>query len=190
MKFRYMILLSFCVTVAIFIVGALGGVTRAVPYVAAPSVLSAQTGIEEVYTPARRTKKSGCVTRGALPDPACTPGAVLAGLSLPTVCTPGYSKSVRSVSASLKEQVFAEYGITSHAPGEYEVDHLISLELGGSNDIANLWPEPAEPIPGFHQKDIVENFLHSQVCDKVVSLGEAQKVIATDWLDIFYQMRD
>ncbi len=190
MKFRYMLLLSFCVTVAIFIVGALSGVTRVGSSVAGPRVLSAQTGVEEVYTPAARTKTSGCVAHGALPDPECTPGAVFGGLSLPTLCAPGYSKSVRSVSASLKEQVFVEYGITSHASGEYEVDHLISLELGGSNDIANLWPEPAEPTLGFHQKDIVENFLHSQVCDKAVSLGEAQKVIATDWLDIFHQMRD
>jgi hypothetical protein len=29
-----------------------------------------------------------------------------------------------------KAQVYAEYGIASHASGEYEMDHLISLELG------------------------------------------------------------
>ena len=58
-----------------------------------------------------------------------------------TVCTPGYAKSVRHVSGKVKAQVYAEYGIVSHRPGEYEVDHLISLELGGSDDIKNLWPD-------------------------------------------------
>jgi len=53
--------------------------------------------------------------------------------------------------------VYGEYGIATHRPYQYEVDHLISLELGGSNAIANLWPEAALPKPGFHQKDAVEN---------------------------------
>ncbi|MGO8999388.1 MAG: hypothetical protein ACLQVI_39180 [Polyangiaceae bacterium] len=29
------------------------------------------------YTPPPRSKESGCVARGPLPDPACTPGAVM-----------------------------------------------------------------------------------------------------------------
>ena len=33
----------------------------------------------------------------------------------------------------------------------------MSLELGGSNDIKNLWPEAALPTPGFHEKDAVED---------------------------------
>jgi hypothetical protein len=50
-------------------------------------------------------------------------------------------------------QAFREYGISyPEARGAYEVDHLIPLELGGDNTFANLWPESAEPTPGFHQK--------------------------------------
>ena len=71
---------------------------------------------------------------GDLPDPALTPGAVLT-TDAAAVCTPGYAKSVRHVSGKVKAQVYREYGITHHASGEYEVDHLISLELRGSNDI-------------------------------------------------------
>lgn len=81
--------------------------------------------------------------------------------------------------------MYLEYGIASHATGEYEVDHLISLELGGSNDISNLWPESAEPIPGFHEKDKVENYLHAEVCSGNISLKEAQLKIANNWEEFY-----
>jgi len=88
-----------------------------------------------------QTKTSGCVASGDLEDKACTPGDIMnPPVTSDQVCTPGYSSSVRSVSTSEKDQVYAEYGIASHVTGEYEVDHLVSLELGGSNDISNLWP--------------------------------------------------
>jgi hypothetical protein len=78
--------------------------------------------------------------------------------------------------------VYAEYGIVSYTTGKYEVDHLISLELGGSNDISNLWPEAASPQPGFHEKDKVENYLHDQVCSGVISLAQAQQRLPpTGW---------
>jgi 5-methylcytosine-specific restriction endonuclease McrA len=57
------------------------------------------------------------------------------------LCVPGYTKKVRNVPAEMKREVYEEYGITSHESGDYEVDHLIPLELGGSNSIKNLWPE-------------------------------------------------
>lgn len=137
----------------------------------------------------QRTKTSGCVAKGALADPKCTPGAIIADATTDQICTPGYSKNVRNVPESVKNDVYAEYGIASRSPGEYEVDHLISLELGGSNDIANLWPEPADPRPGFHEKDKVENYLHQQVCSGAMSLAEAQTKIANDWLSVYQSMK-
>jgi hypothetical protein len=135
-----------------------------------------------------QTKSSHCQVNGAYPDTACTPGAVFTDVTVDQICTPGYSSSVRNVPTSEKNQAYAEYGITSHTTGQYEVDHLISLELGGSNDIANLWPEAAEPHPGFHEKDKVENYLHDQVCNGAISLQVAQREIATDWLTVYQQM--
>lgn len=67
-------------------------------------------------------------------------------------------------------------------PGSYEVDHLISLELGGSNSPRNLWPEAAQPRPGYHEKDRVEDELHAAVCAGRVSLRAAQDGIAANWL--------
>ena len=136
----------------------------------------------------KRTKTSGCVSQNALSDLACTPGAVFPDVTKDQICQSGYSTSVRNVPDSEKNQVYAEYGIQSHTTGQYEVDHLISLELGGSNDIANLWPEPAEPRPGFHEKDKVENYLHDQVCSGAISMADAQYIIATDWLSVYNQM--
>lgn len=134
-----------------------------------------------------RTKTLGCVVNGPMQDVGCTPGAIFS-VTKEQVCVKGYSSRVRNVPESEKNQVYAEYGIYSHATGQYEVDHLISLELGGSNDIANLWPEAAQPLPGFHQKDLVENYLHKQVCDGVISLTEAQRKISTDWISVYNQM--
>lgn len=137
------------------------------------------------YNPAAPTKTAGCVAVGALPDPACTPGAVITTATKDQICVSGYSSTVRNVPVSEKNAVYAAYGIANHTPGEYEVDHLISLELGGSNDIANLWPEASSPTPGFHQKDEYENKLHSEVCAGTLSLAEAQNEVATKWLQFY-----
>jgi hypothetical protein len=131
-----------------------------------------------------RTKSAGCRVRGLLPDPACTPGAIFTTASVGQICTPGYSRSVRNVPESLKRSVYAEYGVESHRTGSYEVDHLVSLELGGDNSIANLWPEVA---PGFHEKDGIENRLHDAVCAGSVSLRTAQRQIARDWRRTFVE---
>lgn len=139
------------------------------------------------FTLGVRTKTSGCIPNGEKPDYDCTPGAILPATK-DQVCTPGYSATVRRVTEKVKRQVYAEYGIATHSAGQYEVDHFISLALGGSNDIANLWPEPALPTPGFHQKDVVENYLHKQVCDGVMPLEQAQREIATDWYSVYLKI--
>jgi hypothetical protein len=116
----------------------------------------------------------GRCKRGRLPDYHCTPGAAFRNITADDVCTSGYSKRVRNVSESLKQKVYLAYGIRRHRPYAYEIDHLVSLELGGSNSQKNLWPEKQ---PGAKLKDKVENFLHRQLCDGVISLRSAQSKI-------------
>ncbi|MGY2896144.1 HNH endonuclease signature motif containing protein [Deinococcus sp. UYEF24] len=116
-----------------------------------------------------------------LPDPKLSPGDVLTS-DPKLVCVSGYTKTVRNVPQSLKEQVYREYGITSRQPGEYEVDHIISLELGGSNSIRNLYPESYKTQPlNAHVKDTLENRLHALACSGKITLQEAQQVIASNW---------
>jgi hypothetical protein len=125
-----------------------------------------------------RSKTSGCAVRGQLPDPACTPGGVFQSAAPSQICRPGYSASVRNVSLETKRAVYAEYDTAPTGPGAYEVDHLIPLEVGGNNSIANLWPEIS---PGYHEKDQVENELHDAVCSGRIALRTAQVAIARDW---------
>ncbi|PJE75698.1 HNH endonuclease [Candidatus Uhrbacteria bacterium CG10_big_fil_rev_8_21_14_0_10_48_11] len=136
-------------------------------------------------------KTAQCVVKDGLPDVNCTPGAIFSMTTKEAICTVGYSASVRNVSVNTKEAVYQAYGLSYPQPsGDYEVDHLVPLELGGSNDSANLFPEAAEPRPGFREKDLVENYLHQEVCANRVALAVAQRQIATDWRPVYQNLTD
>jgi hypothetical protein len=115
-----------------------------------------------------------------LPDSTMTPGAVLT-TDVSVICAPGYSGDTRNVPASEKKKVAIEYGYTGPSSG-VEYDHLVSLELGGSNDITNLWPQP---IAEAHVKDRLEDYLHRQVCAGNMALADAQSGIASNWIQLW-----
>ncbi len=117
-----------------------------------------------------------------LPDHAKTPGDVLP-VTMKDICVPGYSKKVRNVPQAVKEAVYRAYGITRREPYEYEVDHLVSLELGGSNSARNLWPQSYKTTPwNARVKDRLENTYHYDVCKRGVDLRTVQTKIAGDWI--------
>jgi hypothetical protein len=149
---------------------------------ASPSTSLADSSSAQV-----RAAASGCRT-GRLADRRCTPGSSFQ-VGEGQVCVSGYSRRVRDVPESEKRQVYVEYGIYSHVRGQYEVDHLVPLELGGDNSIRNLWPEAAQPRPGFHEKDRLENALHDLVCGGRLSLRRAQSLIAGNWVAAFNRYR-
>jgi hypothetical protein len=97
-------------------------------------------------------------------------------------CVPNYTKKVRNVPESLKKQVFANYNVDLSRRSNYEVDHLISLVLGGSNSIKNLWPQSYKGLWNARVKDALEVRLHKMVCKNQISLKAAQAEIATDWV--------
>jgi len=146
------------------------------PAVSAPAATIARLGPPDIY-----------------PNSSITPGAINPEITqaniAETICNPHWStRSERppvSYTNRLKREGIAEYNDSDHRMADYEEDHLIPLEIGGSpTDPRNLWPEPyvtSIPDGGAHYKDKVENYLHEQVCSGGVSLAEAQQEIAQDW---------
>jgi hypothetical protein len=126
------------------------------------------------------------VPSGSLPNHGLTPGESFTGVTAQQVCVSGYAGRARNVLREQYLQVYASYGIPYPEPsGTYELDHLVPLELGGDNSNRNLWPESAAPVPGFHQKDQLENYLHDAVCSGRMALADAQAGIASDWIALY-----
>ncbi len=128
-----------------------------------------------------------------LPDPVCSPGATNPAVTQATIgttiCTSGWTATIRpstSVTNRIKREAIDAYGdYAGSAPGAYELDHLISLELGGAPDaVANLWPEK-----GLHNsKDPVENAAKKAVCAGQLTLADAQRAIATNWIALGHRL--
>jgi hypothetical protein len=92
----------------------------------------------------------------------------------------------RVASPSVQQTVFKKYGILGARTEDFEVDYLITPELGGADDIKNLWPEPyASTDWGAHVKDALEDRLHHMVCEGKIDLGTAQREMADDWISAY-----
>ena len=114
----------------------------------------------------------------ALPDPMMTPGAVDPTATLAVVCAHD-TRSRRRVKTATRDKVLASYNVPLDRRFDYEIDHLIPLALGGSNDAANLWPQPNAEA---ERKDALEIAMQDAVCAGKVPLAEAQREIADDWV--------
>jgi hypothetical protein len=118
-------------------------------------------------------------TNGILADPVRTPGVLNPDVTQAnirsTVCRHGWTDTVRpptSYTNELKRRQMRQYGETGSL-SDYQVDHLISLELGGSpTDPRNLWPEP---YPRATAVDQIENELNAEVCSGRLTLAQAQQ---------------
>lgn len=125
-----------------------------------------------------------------LPDHAITPG-VTKKITKAKLCSTKWGRDARHVTAAMKREVFAAYGLSGNTDPACtrdghgracEIDHLISRELGGADDIRNLWPQPygGEPWNAV-RKDRLENRLHKEVCAGRITLKQAQKEIRKDY---------
>jgi len=170
------------------LVTALAAVTAVL--IAQSPLASASPGLKKIHDPRRVTysiRLKSCHARdgGKLPDRACTPGSVDPAVTQrdirSTICKSGWTATVRPPESQTE---YAKYHVAYPAyhikhSAVSELDHLVPLELGGSNDITNLWPEVGRQP---NAKDKVENALNRAVCDGKVSLAAAQDAIASDWI--------
>jgi hypothetical protein len=134
-----------------------------------------------------------------LPDDAVTPG-VVAITDTQKVCSTEWGTDQRFVTPAMKKQVYAAYGLapgkgickpTSHTGKNgknvtrgCEIDHRVSRDIGGADDVKNLWPQPylAPNQPGAYEKDKLEVWLNKQVCKtRTMTLAQAQQALEGDW---------
>jgi hypothetical protein len=131
------------------------------------------------------------------PDPRCTPGAVNPAVTQATIsstiCRSGWTSTVRPAESIAEPEKFASMAAYNvrRASG-YEYDHVVPLELGGAvNDPRNLWPEPDDATrSGFYlnPKDRLENVLKRMVCRGAITLAQAQRTIASNWVAAYSQL--
>lgn len=141
----------------------------------------------------------GNTQSGILPNPTLTPGSINPDVTQDniqqTICVSGWTATIRppnNYTTQLKIKQIQQYGYKDTKTADYEEDHLISLELGGSpTSESNLWPEPYNATVsngGARTKDSVENYLHKRICAGKMTLAEAQKEISTNWVAVYNSM--
>lgn len=123
----------------------------------------------------------------ALPNPTLTPGRIDSHLTKDHLCSHTFrTRDERHVTPAMKRRVCRAYDIYSGCPGHgYEIDHLISIELGGAETEDNLWPQPIDSVDvvGFRTKDGVETRAHTAVCAGRLTLEEAQRGVRGNWYE-------
>jgi hypothetical protein len=124
------------------------------------------------------------------PDRDSTEGSVrIDGHDRALFC--GQGKEHRgAMSAGRRDEVLLRYGLPPGIHPDYEIDHLIPLCLGGSDDFSNLWPQPRssiEPKWNAETKDRLERRLCDMVCAGQLDIATAQEDIAKDWIAAYHK---
>jgi hypothetical protein len=122
---------------------------------------------------------------GPKPKSGITPGETRP-ITLEEVCrNPDAQVISDDIPEATRQKVFAAYGIKSAGPNQFEVDYLITPDLGGTESIRNLWPEPYSARWNARVKDKLEQRLHQLVCSGKLDLATAQHDIAVDWIGAY-----
>jgi hypothetical protein len=126
-----------------------------------------------------------------VPDPTITPGRART-TSVEEICANG-TKALRHWSRDRDDRILQAYGLALGPHPDFEVDHLISLGIGGADTDDNLWPEPRrslEPIWNAERKDRLEFRLRVLICGRSIGVEEAQRAIADDWVAAYRKYID
>lgn len=117
-----------------------------------------------------------------LPNPDLTPG-IASAAAVSEICGTRRPQRPEPVALDLRRRVFESYGADLARSAEYELDYLITPELGGVADARNLWPQPFAGTPwNAYVKDELELHFHRMACDGGIDLAAAQREMATDWI--------
>jgi hypothetical protein len=117
----------------------------------------------------------------AYPNKTMTPGKIIPGVTRQDVCQSGYAKKVRSdLTKTKKQMIYRNYNVP-YDTSKYQIDHLVPISIGGSNDVENLWPQPIVHNAGYLEKQQVAQWLHEKVCNGSIQIEEAQRLMLKDW---------
>ncbi len=105
-------------------------------------------------------------------------GAYDARATSEAICTLGYARRHRNVPYRVRDHIYTAYGLARGHRRGYVIDHLVPLELGGTNEPANLWPQPRAESK---RKDLDEGRLHDEVCSGRITLGAARAEMLRLW---------
>lgn len=122
-----------------------------------------------------------------LPDRKLTPGAARP-VKISDLCSAAdYNDDLDpAVDPPKQMTIFHEYGISPEdSKRDFQVDYLINPQLGGVNDVSNLWPQPYNSEWNAKAKDELERHLHQMVCERKIELADAQHDIAVNWIDAY-----
>jgi anti-sigma factor RsiW len=120
----------------------------------------------------------------ALPVASLTPGATW-NLAVDELCSPDTHEQAE-VSHAIRAEVLRAYGMERVPVDRYELDYLITPELGGAPTVQNLWPQRyASRRWNARVKDQLERLLPALVCSGEISLQTAQHDIAVDWIGAY-----
>ena len=122
---------------------------------------------------------------GPRPNAALTPGDARPISSAEACRASSAIVVVKDIPVETQRQVFQAYGINPAQPGEFEVDYLITPDLGGTGSMRNLWPQPYSARWNARQKDRLEERLHEMVCSGRMDVATAQREIAADWIGAY-----
>ncbi len=124
------------------------------------------------------------IESAALPIPSVTPGAAQL-IGRDDVCA-GRTPGRQPIPAAVRLAILRAYRMERVPPYEYELDYLITPELGGTSDQRNLWPERyASREWNARVKDGLEQLLPQLVCRGDVDLATAQRDIAANWIGAY-----
>ena len=130
----------------------------------------------------------GCLVAGLLAAPSIataqlpsykTPGAT-AKVKMEQLCAADFATSQKPVANWQRNEALERYGVR---PEQFsgELDHLVPVALGGSNDPDNLWPFRGNGAFTFSAKQALGLKLHDKVCAGKMSLKDAQDAFRKDW---------
>jgi hypothetical protein len=125
-------------------------------------------------------------SQSGLPNNFLTPGDTKK-VTKEQVCAPDYLSTIKPIKDSMKAQAFERYGLRADKADADVLDHLVPLELGGTDDLENLWPQPAKGEWNAAQKDALEQKLHAMVCDGTMTLKQAQTALKKNWVAAYTQ---